>query len=110
MRRIIGRSLLWRCAGGGKEYNSWGEQESRGKVFGGNLQRAGGGGGGGPGPLEVKPAQMAGDVDDFADEEKAGNETGFHGFTGEFARVDTAGSDFCFFVAFRSCGRDAPGV
>jgi len=53
---------------------------------------------------------MAGDVDDFADEEKTGDQERFHGFAGEFARVDTASGDFGFLVAFRGGGRKLPGV
>jgi hypothetical protein len=60
--------------------------------------------------LEVEAAEVAGDVNDFADEEEAGDEGGFHGFTGEFAGVDAAGGDFGFFVAFGGSGRDRPGV
>lgn len=32
----------------------------------------------GPGPLEVEAAEVAGDVDDFADEIEAGHVAGFH--------------------------------
>jgi len=74
------------------------------------LKGAGGGGGGGPGPLEVEAAEMAGDVDDFADEEKAAEIAGFHGFAGEFASVDAAGGDFGFLVAFGGGGGNGPGV
>lgn len=34
----------------------------------------------GPGPLEVEAAEVAGDVDDFADEIEAGGVAGFHRF------------------------------
>ena len=68
------------------------------------LQGAAGGGAGGPGPLEVEAAQVAGDVDNFADEEEAGDFARFHGFAGEFVGVDAAGGDFGFFVAFGAGG------
>ena len=64
----------------------------------------------GPGPLEVEAAEVAGDVDDFADEEQAGNFAAFHGFGGEFVGVDAAAGDFGFFVAFGACGHEAPGM
>jgi hypothetical protein len=60
--------------------------------------------------LEVEAAEVAGYVNDFADEEEAGDEGGFHGFAGEFAGVDAAGGDFGFFVAFGGGGRDRPGM
>jgi hypothetical protein len=53
---------------------------------------------------------VAGDVNDFADEEETGNMAGFHGFAGEFAGVHAAGGDFGFFVAFGGSGREDPGV
>ena len=53
---------------------------------------------------------MAGDIDYFPDEEEARDFARFHGFAGEFARVDAAGGDFGFFVAFGACGSDGPVV
>ena len=53
---------------------------------------------------------MSSNVDDFADEEEAGNESGFHGLAGEFAGIDTAGGDFRFRVAFRIRGNERPVV
>ena len=47
---------------------------------------------------------MTGDVDDFADEEQAGNFAAFHGFGEEFIGVDAAAGDFGFFEAFGACG------
>jgi hypothetical protein len=74
------------------------------------LEGAAGSGGGGPGPLEIEAAEVAGDVDDFADEEEAWDFAGFHGFAGEVGGVDAAGGDFGFFVAFGAGGADGPGV
>jgi len=53
---------------------------------------------------------MASDIDDFADEEEAGDAAGFHGFARELARVHSAGGDFGFFVAFGGGGDESPGV
>jgi len=66
--------------------------------------------GGGPGPLEIETAEVAGDVDDFADEIKARDFAGFHRFAGEFAGVDAAGGDFRFGIAFGAGGKNGPGV
>ena len=74
------------------------------------LYRAAGSGGGGPSPLEIEAAEMSGDIDNFADEEKTRDETRFHGFAGELARVDTACRDFRFFVAFRGARSERPGM
>jgi len=74
------------------------------------LEGATGGGGGGPGPLEIEAAEVAGYVDDFADEEEAGDFAGFHGFAGEFGGVHAAGGDFGFFVAFGAGWADGPGM
>ena len=60
--------------------------------------------------MEVETAEVAGDVDDFADEKEAGDFAGFHGFAGEFGGVYTAGGDFGFFVAFGAGGDDGPVV
>jgi hypothetical protein len=68
------------------------------------------GGGGGPGPLEIESAEVASDVDDFADEEEAGGFAGFHGFAGEVGGVNAPGGDFGFFVAFGAGRADAPTV
>src|SRR5208282_5374944 len=63
-----------------------------------------------PGPLEIEATEMAGDVDDFADEKQAGDFAALHGFGGELVGGDTAGGDFGFLVALGSCGRDRPAV
>lgn len=60
--------------------------------------------------MEIEAAEMTGDVDDFPDEEQAGDETRLHGFAGEFASIDAACCDFGFFVTFRGCRIDAPTV
>lgn len=74
------------------------------------LERAGGSGGRCPGPLEIEAAQVAGDVDDFAYEKESGDETRFHGFTGEFASVNAAGGNFGLFVAFAGRRSEGPIV
>ena len=53
---------------------------------------------------------MSSNVDDFADEEEAGNESGLHGLAGKFAGVDTASGDFGFLVAFRIRRNERPVV
>jgi len=73
-------------------------------------QGSSGGRAGGPGPLKVETAEMAGHVDDFADEIKAGNLAAFHGFRGEFSGVDAACGHFGFLVAFGSRWRNWPGM
>ena len=73
-------------------------------------QRASGGGTGGPGPLEIVAAEMAGDVDDFADEVEAWDLAGFHGFGVEFVGINASGGDFSLFEAFGAGGVDGPGV
>ncbi len=55
---------------------------------GGFLQCCGAGMGGGPGPLEVEAAQMAGYIDDLADEEEAGHAAGLHAGGAEFPGVN----------------------
>ena len=68
------------------------------------LQRSSRRGAGGPCPLKIKAAEMAGYVDDFADEEQATDLAAFHGLGGEFIRVYAAGGDFGFVIAFGSGG------
>src|SRR5687768_7773307 len=46
-----------------------------------------GGVGGGPGPLEVEPAEPAGDVHDLADEIEPGDVSGFHRLRRQLGRV-----------------------
>ena len=60
--------------------------------------------------MEIEAAEVAGDVDDFADEKEAGHFAAFHGFAGEFVGVDAAGGHFGFFVAFRVGRNDDPFV
>lgn len=72
------------------------------------LKGAGGGGGGGPSPLEIEAAELTGDVDNFADEEQAGDEARFHGFTRKLAGVDAASGDFGFGVTFGIGWTDGP--
>ena len=60
--------------------------------------------------MKIETTEMPGDVDDFADEVEAGDFSRFHGFAGKFARVDAAGGNFRFSVAFGACGQDWPSV
>ncbi len=76
----------------------------------GRLESTTGGGGRGPSPLKIEAAEVAGDVDNLSDEEEPRNETGFHGFAGEFSGVHAAGSDFGFFVALRASRNKRPIV
>src|SRR5579871_954505 len=66
--------------------------------------------GGGPGPLKIVAAEVAGDVDNLADEKEAGDIVGLHGFAGKTGGVDAAGGDFGFLVALGARGRYGPGV
>src|SRR5688572_4882433 len=61
-----------------------------------------------PCPLEVVTAQPSGDVDDFADEKKARDFAGFHGFGGKLGSVDSSECDFGFRVAFGSGWNERP--
>jgi len=74
------------------------------------LEGASRSGGGGPGPLEIETAEMAGDVDNFADKEETGDSLRLHGFAGEFASVYAAGGDLGFFVAFGASWDNRPIV
>ncbi len=69
-----------------------------------------GGVGGGPGPLEVVAAQPAGDVDDLADEEEAGDFAGGEGAGVELVGGNAAGGDLRLCVAFGAGGGEGPGV
>ena len=73
--------------------------------------------------MEVESAELASDVDDFSDEEQAGDFAGLHGAGMQFVGVDAASSDLGFSVAlgfFRfhfpvveiafGFGKDAGGV
>src|ERR1700679_2758883 len=64
----------------------------------------------GPGPLEVKAAQVASDIDYLTDEVQAGHAAALHGFGGEFIGVDAACGYFGFLVAFSTGRNHAPGV
>ena len=74
------------------------------------LHRAAGGGARGPGPLEVESAEVAGDVDDFADEVEAGHAAALHGLCGKRAGADAACGNFGFVVALGAAGREGEGV
>ncbi len=58
--------------------------------------------GAGPSPLEVVAPEPTGDINNFADEEKSRDVTGFHCFGRQIARIDTAESDLRFGVSFRA--------
>jgi len=60
--------------------------------------------------LEVVATEPASDVDDFADEVEAGDETALHAAGVERLGVYAAGGDFGFVVPFGAGGRDAPVV
>ena len=60
--------------------------------------------------MEIEAAELAGDVNDFTDEEEAGDFAAFHRFTGEFVGVYAADGDFGLLEAFRGGGRERPGV
>ena len=61
-----------------------------------------------PGPLEVETAELAGDVDDFSDEKKAGHFSRLHGLGREFVGIDAARGDFRFSVTLRRFRLDFP--
>src|ERR1035437_10398838 len=63
-----------------------------------------------PCPLEVEAAELAGDVDDFSDEKKAGHFSRLHGLGRDFAGVDAARRDFGFSVTLRRFRLDFPPV
>ncbi len=94
----------------GEERTASGGQAEGGPYTSMWLEGLGGGVGAGPGPLEVEATEVAGDVDDFTDEEEAANFRGFHGFAGKSAGIHAASGDFGFFVAFGGCRSDRPGV
>src|SRR5579863_247635 len=71
-------------------------------------KRAASGGARSPGPLKIESAEMASDVHDFADEEKAGHLFAFQCFAGEFTGVYAARGYFRFFVAFRTRWGERP--
>lgn len=54
--------------------------------------------------MEVEASEVAGDVDDFADEEEAGDVFRFHGLGGEAAGVDSASRDFGLVADFGAAG------
>ena len=56
--------------------------------------------------MEVEPAEVAGDVDDFSDEEEAGDMAGLHGAGLQVAAVDAASGDFGLQVAFGAGGME----
>src|ERR1039458_4012072 len=63
-----------------------------------------------PPPLEVEAAELAGDVDHFSDEKKAGHFSGCHGLGRKFAGIDAARGDFRFSVTLSSFRLDFPCV
>ncbi len=74
------------------------------------LQSTAGSGGAGPGPLEVEAAEVAGDVDYFANEKETGDFAGFHGFAGELVGIHATHSYFGFFETFGGGRREDPCV
>ena len=75
---------------------------------GSGLERLRGGVRAGPGPLEVIAAEPAGDVDRFADGEKAGDAFGLHRLRRQFGSADAADRDFGLGEALASVGRELP--
>src|SRR5579872_1189442 len=75
-----------------------------------SLKRSAGGYARGPSPLEVEASEMPSDVDDFANEEKAGNFFRFHCFGGEFIRVNATCGDFGFFISLGAGWSQRPGM
>ena len=73
-----------------------------------SLQRSAGRRPGSPRPLEIEATEMAGHVDDFADEKQAGHFSALHGLGGKFVGINAADCDFGFFVAFRAGRRNRP--
>ncbi len=62
----------------------------------------------GPGPLEIVAAQPAGDIDDFANEIKAGHGTAFHRLGGECCGVHTPHGYFRLGIAAGIGGYQGP--
>ncbi len=60
--------------------------------------------------MEVESAEVAGDVDGFADYEEPGDGAGFHGAGVEVIGVDAAGGDFRLFEALRAYGVELPAA
>ena len=60
--------------------------------------------------MEVETAQVASDVDDFANEVEAGDVAGFQGAGLQVGGVDAAGGYFGFGEAFCAGGVDGPVV
>ncbi len=63
-----------------------------------------------PGPLEVEAAEVAGDVEDFADEIEARYVAGFHRFRRKVLRIDAACGDFRRAETLRPLRFDAPAI
>lgn len=61
-----------------------------------------------PGPLEIKTAQMPGNIDNLANKKQAGLGFCFEGFGGEAIAVDAAEGDFGGAIAFGAGGEDFP--
>src|SRR5271157_5347709 len=108
--KILSRSCFVRKSGGKPPHSTCRGPAEMGSSSARALHGAAGGGCGGPGPLEVEAAEVAGDVNDFADEEETGNFAGLHGFAGEFVGVYAADGDFGLLKAFSSCGCEGPSL
>src|SRR5208337_4660552 len=108
--KTLSRSCLVRKSGGKPPHSTCRGPAEMGSSSARALHGAAGGGCGGPGPLEVEAAEVAGDVNDFADEEEAGDFARFHGFAGEFVGVNAADGDFGFVEAFGGGGSEGPSV
>ena len=63
-----------------------------------------------PCPLEVKPAQLAGDIDHFSNEKKSRHFLRFHRLGGKFVGIDATRGDFRFSVTLGSFRIDFPSM
>ena len=63
-----------------------------------------------PSPLKIEAAEVAGHVDDLADEVETWAFARRHGLRGKLGRVHTAGGDLGLFEAFGAGRRDAPSA
>ena len=63
---------------------------------------------GGPCPLEVEPAEMPRDINDFSDEIESGHPAALHCFGGEFIGIHSASRHFGLLESFGSGGSQSP--
>jgi hypothetical protein len=63
-----------------------------------------------PSPLKIEAAQVAGDVQHFADEIESWGFPGLEGLRGKLLGIHAADGDFGFFIALGAVRRDSPTV